>query len=271
MTAEFKAKFPNWVYGDEDYTLCLSDDIDSLVACTAINVVKNWEVGHFYDFHNMYSTDSKDTRKAVGVDIAIQNGRTFDNHTVRLSKYSKVNPMSANPNVVYDISRENYNKKYALSTALLIWSLYDLDLPSTDDGKMMLMSIDSSFKGFYSGFKSVQTAWLEKMGLEEMIYLQERHRVEDFVEVKRRFKSSEKIYIDDNGILQSDMQLAGISDLLEMEIVLPDVEFDLRKQFDRSSIELNPNREYSNFMIEEKYQPFSMALTSKNTLQMTKF
>ncbi|MCU5107000.1 hypothetical protein OCA21_14360 [Bacillus cereus] len=49
----------------------MSDDIDSLVGATILKQVKDWEVGHFYDFNNLYSTNKKDKRKAVGVDIAL--------------------------------------------------------------------------------------------------------------------------------------------------------------------------------------------------------
>lgn len=267
---EFKNRFPEWVFGDDDFTLCLSDDIDSLVASAVISKVKGWEIEHFYDFHNLYSTDLKDKRKAVGVDIALVEGRTFDNHVVRLSENSIANPLSANPNVVYPISRTNYTKKYALSTALLVWSLYDIPLPSTDEGKMMLMCIDSSFKGYYSGFKQVQVDWLSKMGFDEITHLQERYNAYDFVEVKRRFDSSEKIYIDDNGYLQSEMQLEGISNLLEMDITLPEKQFVKRKEFTRSSIDLETGKQYNNNMAILQHDPFSMALTTKNKLQLTK-
>ncbi|MEM5664717.1 hypothetical protein AAHB94_16655 [Bacillus toyonensis] len=37
----------------------MSDDIDSLVGATIIKQVKGWEVEHFYDFNNLYSTNKK--------------------------------------------------------------------------------------------------------------------------------------------------------------------------------------------------------------------
>ncbi|MEY9866622.1 hypothetical protein ABIE66_002001 [Peribacillus sp. B2I2] len=269
MKKDFKEKFPQWVFEDADLTVCMSDDIDSLVGATILKQVKGWEVEHFYDFHNLYSTNKNDKRKAVGVDIALVNGKTYDNHVTMLSSTSQPNMMSANPNVIEKVSRDNYTSKFAMSTALLLYALYDIPLPSTEDGKLMLMSIDSSYLGFYKGFKKVQCDWLEKMGMEEMIHLQERHGLMDFVEVKRRFVSSDKIIMNEDGVLETTMQLEGISNLLELDIQLPTKEFEIRKQFTRTSYDLKQGSSYDNGMIEIHYDPFSYALTGKQKLQMT--
>jgi len=146
MKKEFKEKFPEWVFADEqDFTVCMSDDIDSLVGATILEQIKGWEVEHFYDFHNLYSTNKNDKRKAVGVDIALVKGMTYDNHVTMLSSNSQPNIMSANPNVIEGISRDNYTSKYAMSTALLLYAMYDLPLPSTEDGKLMLMQSTAVF------------------------------------------------------------------------------------------------------------------------------
>ncbi|QWG55357.1 hypothetical protein EXW26_08045 [Bacillus mycoides] len=269
MKQDFKDKFPQWVFEEADFTVCMSDDIDSLAGATILKKIKGWEVEHFYDFSNLSSTDKKDQRKAVGVDIALVNGRTFDNHVTMLSSSSQPNIMSANPNVIGRISRDNYTDKYAMSTTLLLWSLYDLPLPSTEDGKLMLMSIDSSFLGYYKGFKKVQCEWLEKLGMKEMIYLQERHKSMDFVEVKRRYDSYRKIFLNESGFLKTKMDLDGISKLLELDIILPNKQFEIRREFTRKSYDLNVESKYNNGVIEINYNPFSYALTGKNELNMT--
>ncbi|WP_215553153.1 hypothetical protein [Bacillus mycoides] len=247
----------------------MSDDIDSLVGATILKQVKDWKVGHFYDFNNLYSTNKKDKRKAVGVDIALVNGMTYDNHVTMLSNTSKPNIMSANLNIIERVSRDNYTDKYAMSTALLLWSLYDLPLPSTEDGKLMLMTIDSSYLGYYKGFKKVQCEWLEKMGMEEIIRLQERHTLTDFVDVKRRYDSSEKISLNDSGFLETKMNLEGISQLLELDIILPNKQFEIRKEFTRKIYDLKSGCTYDNQIVNSHYKPFSYALTSKKKLNMT--
>ena len=272
MKQEFKDKFPQWVFEEADYTVCMSDDIDSLVGATIIKQVKGWEVEHFYDFNNLYSTNKKDKRKAVGVDIALVNGMTYDNHVTILSNTSKPNIMSANPNIIERVSRDNYTDKYAMSTALLLYALYDIPLPSTEDGKLMLMAIDSSYLGYYDykgRFRETQCNWLEKMGMEEIIRLQERHTLMDFEEVQRRYNSSKKILLNDSGFLETKMDLEGISQLLELDIILPNKQFEIRKEFTRNIYDLKNGCTYDNQLVNSHYNPFSYALTSKKKLNMT--
>ncbi|POZ56781.1 hypothetical protein LYSIN_01564 [Lysinibacillus sphaericus] len=278
MLKEFKDKFPSWVFEDGDYTVCLSDDLDSLVGASILKHVKGWEIKHFYDFHNLYSME-KDNRKAVGVDIALENGMTFDNHVTRLSKNDRVNTLSANPNVIENISRENYTEKYAMSTTLLMWSLFDIPLPETDEGKLLLLSIDSSYQGHYNEkFKSVQNGWLKKLGFEELIDIQNTYTLKDFADVKKKYNSSLKIGFDRNGVLipKKDrhgnmMNIEAISEILNLKIELPKNTFYLRKCFFSTEINLYKNKYFSKEEIEKKNdnEIFSLALTKKFKISLT--
>nr|WP_254849707.1 hypothetical protein [Bacillus cereus] len=269
MLKEFKEKFPQWVNENGDYTVCLSDDLDSLVGASILKSIKGYEIKHFYDFTNFYSVDG-DKRKAIGVDIALEKGMTWDNHVVRLSRYGKVNTLSANPNVIENIDRHNYTKKYAMSTALLMWSFYGLPLPESDEGKMLLLSIDSSYKGHYIGFKVVQNEWLRKLGFEGLIDIQNKYTLKDFTNIKKKYNSSMKIEFV-NGQLQTEMYLEGISKVLGLPIELPICCFKKRKRFQKERIELRNYSSCTKDMLEEKYKKeiFSMALTQKNTISLT--
>ncbi len=271
MKQEFKNKFPQWVFEENDYTVCLSDDLDSLVGAMILKQVKGWETTHFYDFEALYSVDKTDKRRAVGIDIALESGMTFDNHVVRLTKNDRVNPLSANPNVIENISRENYTEKYAMSTTLLLWSLYDLPLPATDKGKLLLLSIDSSYLGHYKGFQKVQNEWLRKLGFEELIEIQNKYTIKDFVNVKKEFDSSLKIELTNEGTLTTRMNLEGISQLLGLVIELPKYIFEVRKTFERKNYSLSNNKCYSKSSVENILGKdiFSLALTSKNYASLT--
>ena len=180
--------------------------------------------------------------------------------------------MSANPNIIERVSRDNYTDKYAMSTALLLYALYDIPLPSTEDGKLMLMAIDSSYLGYYDykgRFRETQCNWLEKMGMEEIIRLQERHTLMDFEEVQRRYNSSKKILLNDSGFLETKMDLEGISKLLELDIILPNKQFEIRKEFTRNIYDLKNGCTYDNQLVNSHYNPVSYALTSKKKLNMT--
>ena len=104
---------------------------------------------------------------------------------------------------------------------------YGLPLPESDEGKMLLLSIDSSYKGHYTGFKAVQNEWLRKLGFEELIDIQNKYTLKDFANIKKKYNSSMKIELV-NGQLQTEMYLEGISKVLGLPIELPICCFKLK-------------------------------------------
>lgn len=270
MNKEYSSKFPQWYKEDlTNHVSCLSDDLDSLVGCSLLEKVKGVEIGYFYNFKELYRGTERDV-KAIGVDIALENGRTFDNHVTMLNHKDRYNKMSINPNNIDNVSRDNYTDKYALSTALLIWSLYDIELPSTDEGKMVLLSIDSAFLGHYNDrFKPIQNKYLSKLGFEELIDLQERYSLDDFRAVQRKYRMNSKIVMIKKG-LRTTLPLREISDVLELELILPHNTFLVNNTLEISNESLNKYIGYSKYYIENgQTKIFSLALTGKNYISKT--
>lgn len=270
MNKEYSSKFPQWYKEDlTNYVSCLSDDLDSLVGCSLLEKVKGVEIGYFYNFKELYRGTERDV-KAIGVDIALENGRTFDNHVTMLNHKDRYNKMSINPNNIDNVSRDNYTDKYALSTALLMWSLYDIELPSTDEGKMVLLSIDSAFLGHYNDkFKQIQNKYLSKLGFDELIDLQERYSLDDFRAVQRKYNMNSKIVMIKKG-LRTTLPLREISDVLELELILPHDTFLVNNTLEISNESLNKYTGYSKDYIENgQTKIFSLALTGKNYISKT--
>ena len=270
MNKEYSSKFPQWYKEDlTNHVSCLSDDLDSLVGCSLLEKVKGVEIGYFYNFKELYRGTERDV-KAIGVDIALEKGRTFDNHVTMLNHKDRYNKMSINPNNIDNVSRDNYTDKYALSTALLIWSLYDIELPSTDEGKMVLLSIDSAFLGHYNDkFKPIQNKYLSKLGFDELIDLQERYSLDDFRAVQRKYNMNSKIVMIKKR-LRTTLPLGEISDVLELELILPHDTFLVNNTLEISNESLNKYVGYSKDYIENgQTKIFSLALTGKNYISKT--
>lgn len=169
MQKIFKEKFQDWTnHINSSNKLILTNDLDSLFTCALLRHLFGCEIGMFYDFQTMYSTQTESFGKdnLIGVDLAIEDSeiKTFCNHVTRMKKDDAVNPNSANVNNfatgVYgggSIQSTTYFRKYGGSTALTVLSLYDafnhLLLPDhtelTDTQKKILVSIDSYFLGAY--------------------------------------------------------------------------------------------------------------------------
>ena len=154
----------------------------------------------------------------------------FDNHVSRLNKDSYYNKEMINPNLLAGVTAQNYKDKYAGSTALLVWSVYNLPLPQSEEGKMILLCLDAMFRGYYRGFKEQQRKYLcDMFEYPELYELYNRHKSEDFSELMGKYNIDAKVIVDKNGKLHTDADLKGISELLGIDIKLPSSHFLLKR------------------------------------------
>jgi hypothetical protein len=229
MQNEYKKYLPKWFEENAQLDLVLSDDIDSLASCALLKRKKNWDIQYFYDFKNTYvNSDSSPMNEKCYVDVAVRSGKAFDNH---VSKFSR-DDRSANPEMINlnnFISNDNYTSKYAGSTLLTLWSLFSFPIPKTEEGKMILLAIDSAYKGHYSEqFADVQKKYLtEILDLNELYDVIQRHTKEDFERIIDEYKLNSEIYVDENNALQTDLDLGRIGLLLGLSLYLPDNRFQL--------------------------------------------
>lgn len=165
-------KFPQWSKEkQEGHYMLGTDDLDSQATQSILNQVFGYEQNMYATRNGIYMIDNN-INKHIGVDLALLNGfKTYDNHVTLLDNKSIVNNNSANINSILKINtKDNYFKKCAFSTLLQVMSLLNVPLPKTDEGKMFLLSIDSSHFGHYNkNFKQVHNTYLELLGFTELI------------------------------------------------------------------------------------------------------
>ncbi|MEB2264154.1 hypothetical protein LAV77_05010 [Priestia megaterium] len=269
MKNKLKTLFPDWCadYEKSKYSTILTDDLDSLMTCAIERHVKSNDINYFYNFNELYVSDRSDKRKPIGCDLALVKGRSWCNHVVRIKKDDTVNPQTANINALLKVSRENYTKKYAGSAALTAWSYYDLPLPKTREGQLLLMSIDSAYLGHYSPyFKSTHNAYLDMMGFPQLIDLLNNTTVKEFKDIKQKYNTYSKIKLDPHGNLTTQLNLQEIQKLFDFEIALPERQFQLRNKFEYVKDENITNTDSKDGIPNL----ISFALVYKNTASYTK-
>lgn len=265
MKKEYRKELPRFIDDDlSDYGLILTDDLDSLLSCYLLNQVKGCNISTFYSFEEFYYSEIADSKKMIGVDMAMVRGKCFDNHVTKNNANDYYNLQSVNINNI-NVSRTNYTKKYAMSTVLLIYSIYDIPLPEAELGKMLLLCIDSGFLGYYSGFKATHLKWLEILELDELIPVLEKYDRTDFERLNGEYRLKSKVYMDNNK-LQTDIELDELNEILDMDIQMPELSFEKLDmiQFENKSSKI---KRRSNIK-KEKY--FSLAFTSKDKVKYTK-
>lgn len=275
MKTSYKDLLPKWFEEQTNNDLVLSNDLDSLVSCAILSKVKDWKIRYFYDFNNLYMSDKIEEKKdkRVWVDVACLNGeKTFDNHISMVSLDDVGNNNTINPNNMCMITNENYIDKYSGSTALLLWSLYDLPLPETEEGKMLLLTIDSTYYGFWNPkykdkFRARNKFFLcEVFDMEELYKVQERHTYEEFEDVKIKYGIKESIYLEDGKLRTGlDIDLIGEALGIELNVVEDDV-FILRTKYKTIEYKIFIEKKVSDISDDI----FSLAFTYRNSVRFSK-
>lgn len=258
MKEKYKILFPNM--NDIDKGLILSDDIDSLLSCYYLDWYNWQQIVGFYDFSKLYLINDYKYNGVIGVDIDLVEGTTWGNHTTY-----NYNPKSANINNLLKIGTDKpYKDKFCISTVLTIISYYNIPIDDySEEGKMLLLAIDSSFKGYWFN-KSLYTKYLKDFELDCLIPVLERHSKEEFNNIISKYKLNEKIKIKDDKLI-SNIELGDISKLLDIKLELPKIE-NLRTIFNFNKKYIN-TYEYNDF--KSKYFIFSQAQTYKNSISLS--
>ena len=266
LKVEYQEKFPKWWKETKYYDLVLSNDLDSLFSCEILREVKGWQIQYFnHNFDSMGISEPSNS-EYIGVDLSLTHGKCFDNHVVMLNEHDDYNYKSINFNVADQISRENYFQKYCGSTLLMIWSLYDIPLPESEEGKMILLAIDSTFKGYYSPYANDKNSnkkyLVDVMGLGELYEVLKRHKQQDFIKIMQKYNLNGKIDVK-NGYLNTDIDLPGLREVFDLPFLLPRNPFQLLYKFNNTGKGL-PKNNYNYFRDDISENMFSVALTRRD-------
>lgn len=264
MDIKIKEKLPDWCLGNEKHDLVLSNDIDSLASCAILKQVKGWEITSFYDFHHVYESKRENSNTKCWVDVAVREGHAFDNHVSKIDMFDRWNPEMVNLNSLYWISREDYSDKYAGSTLLELWSIYDFPLPKTEKGMMLLLAIDVAYKGFFSDkFHDTQKRYLcNILGFYRLYDVIKRHSKEEFDNLIGEYGLNAEIKCV-NGKLETRLDLDRIGHFLGLDLSLPDIK--LESVMDFSIYQQNICGHMSSDYIHDDL--FTLALTYRNKLR----
>lgn len=281
MNPNYLKNIPQWYKDTKDYELILTDDIDSLLSCAILEHVKGWHIEQtmlfkasgskdtiLYDYLGV--TENSTQKDEIGVDLALTRGKCFDNHVTRLNYQDKGNLESINPNIMDHVNRNNYWKKYAMSTVLLLWSIYDLPKENlSDELMMMLLTIDASYVGYYDEYFRQYTKHylVDVLDLPEFYRCLSRHKKHEFMDIQRKYKLKEKIGAK-KGYLETDIKIDAINKLLarntKIKITLPTAHFSAHKTF--IDVGMGITHCQPNSIEEIESDIFCYALTTKHFL-----
>ena len=149
---------------DKNRQFVISANYDGLICASFLSHFLNWELAGYYNMQTIWISETgvKNKKDLIWVDLDIipTLGRTLGGHIIKLGdSMPKGYSNSCNPNILMNLSNNNFNQKYPLSTlAFLMW-LYDVKTPNTNYSKFLILHSDSMWLKFQKYSKNFNN-WL---------------------------------------------------------------------------------------------------------------
>lgn len=256
-----KIEFEKWYKEiDNTYNLMMSDDIDSLSTALFLKNKFNCNIDMFNSFSDLYiseDTNLNDIKreKLVGIDLDLAKNNCFSNHVTYIQNQDCI---SLNKNIKGGCN--DYFNKFAGSTLLTVLSLYNHDLNDcTPEQLEVLISIDTAFKQYYFNEELFKKYYDDILEYDTFQYILKNKNKDYFYNIIKKYKLHEKIYINSDGNLETNIQLDELSKLFNIDISLPKQKFN--KFYNLETVALN-ERTFQKEIDKEKI--FSSAFTNRN-------
>ena len=274
-----KDTFPTWVDDNITRDMILTDDIDSLMSCIVLNLLKGYEIRYFYDCSYTNTTQciytdvnintNTNVNEIVGVDFALEGFKTWDNHVTRITSIDPCNTLSANLNNY--ITRNSYYSKYLVSTFFTVCWYYNIDFMKwTREQLLILCAIDGMYHPFKEENKRFKTT--AKRHFKELVveFLGDfiQCNLNDIIQIEKDLNLKDgKIKVNDEGYLITDIDLLWLSKIFNMPIELPKSQFKTSGAYNKYYINLD--NKTSKTALQGDNTLLNFVLTGKNKCIMS--
>ena len=142
----------------------ISADYDGLICAAFLSHHLDWNLVGYYNMEKIWISEEglKEKNNLIWVDLDIvpQSGKTLGGHIVMLDKQMPIGlKSSCNPNIIQNISSDNFKSKYPLSTlSFLLW-LFKVPIPKTQIAQFLVLHSDSTWLKYQQYTKNFSN-WL---------------------------------------------------------------------------------------------------------------
>ena len=270
---DLRKTFPTWVNDNITRDMILTDDIDSLMSCIVLNLLKGYEIRYFYDcsytktsqaiYTDVNINTNVNVNEIVGVDFALEGYKTWDNHVTRITSEDTYNELSANLNNC--ITRNSYYSKYLMSTFFTVCWYYGIDFTKwTTDQLLILSAIDGMYHPFKEENKRYKTTarrHFKELGVEFLGDFMEEN-LNDIIQIEKDLNLKSKIKVNQEGYITTNLELWWIGKIFNMPIELPKSQFEPSGSYNKYSYYLD--NKTSKISLQEDKRLLNFVLTGKN-------
>lgn len=225
----------------EDKHLVLTDDIDSIMACLFLHRKYNIPIGAFFDYRTMIYNpyvfqplynDGVRRNTSIFVDCAVVNWEYSVDQHVTCRDIS----VSLNVNTGIALENNRYVSKYAGSTYLTALVMAGINVNELPESELLfILLVDSFYAQYYREYNNTWDEWVNLLGCQAMTDIVRARPKEYFENLQREYKIAGydanrrrlgKIWLDNDGYLESNIDFEGIGNRFGVEIELPNIQFN---------------------------------------------
>lgn len=201
----------------DKYYLVMTHDTDSLLSCNYLERLTGIKVGGYFNYKNLYlNSEITENRIPIYIDCDVNKGYCFGNHFTLVK-----NPNAINLN--YRV--KEYHKKYAGSTIMTLFFIYEEDFDKFSDKELLFYSC---IDGFYNQIFNARSwdYWADCMWLDYLTILLKKYTEKDMRNAISKYQLKCPVGLSSKNTLYWNGRRDLIKKNLNIDITVPDVKFD---------------------------------------------
>lgn len=128
----------------------VSADYDGLICASFLNHYLNWELAGYYNLESIWISNSaiKSKEDLIWVDLNIlpRQGRSIGGHIISIEGESHTGfETSCNPNIIANLTSNNFNRKFPFSTILFLMWLNNIQVKKDDWELFLILHSDATW------------------------------------------------------------------------------------------------------------------------------
>ena len=147
----------NWLT-EKNRLFVTSCNYDGIICASFLKHYLNWNLAGFYDYNSIWLSDEaiKNKNDVIWVDLNIlsQLGKSIGGHIVAIDRdLPKGFITSCNPNILLNLTHNDFNKKFPFSTLLFLVWLHNIKITDNYLAKLFILHSDNTWMKIqkYSG------------------------------------------------------------------------------------------------------------------------
>ena len=135
---------------EQNRPFIISSDYDGFICASFLSHYFNWNLVGYYDYNSIWLSDYaiKNKQDIIWVDLNIlpKTGKSIGGHIVSINnELPKGFSSSCNPNVLGELTNNDFKNKFPFSTLIFLFWLHDISIKNNDIEKLLILHSDNTW------------------------------------------------------------------------------------------------------------------------------